>query len=72
MQPTAYPHDTFLDWVAAQVERDAERIQGICTFYQVQELATLSATQRKELTLRLRKQANEQRNHRQVVTSSRS
>ena len=27
-QPTAYPHDTFLDWVAAQVARDPEAHPG--------------------------------------------
>jgi hypothetical protein len=59
IQPTTYPDDTFLDWVAAQVERDALRIQGICTFYRVPELTKLSDIQCKELTKRLQKQARQ-------------
>ena len=68
-QPTAY-QDTFLDWVAQQVERDQERIQGICTFYQVPGLAKLSATQRTELTRRLRQQASQQRQSASAATAS--
>jgi hypothetical protein len=60
VHPTSYI-DTFLDWVCRSVDRDPERIQGICTFYQVQELAKLSSGQRQELTKRLRRQASEQR-----------
>lgn len=60
-QPTNYPNDTFLDWVAQQVERDAERIQGICTYYQVQGLEKLSTRHRNELTQRLRQQATDKR-----------
>jgi hypothetical protein len=55
-QPTAY-QDTFLDWVARKVERDPERIQGICTRYRVQNLAQLSSQQRTNLTQRLKQQA---------------
>ena len=59
-QPASY-NDTFLDWVAAQVDRDPARIQDICAFYQVAELARLSAGQREELTRRLRRQARTKR-----------
>jgi len=59
-QPTSYPHDIFLDWVARQVSRDAERIQGICTFYNVPGLAKLSTAQREELTRRLQHQATKE------------
>ena len=69
-QPTNYPNDTFLDWVAQQVERDPERVQGICTFYQVQGLALLSSKQRKELTKRLRQQASQQRQSASAATAS--
>ena len=69
-QPTNYPNDTFLDWVAQQVGRDPERIQGICTFYQVQGLAQLSGKQRKELTQRLRQQASHQRQSASAATAS--
>jgi hypothetical protein len=55
-QPTEY-QDTFLNWVAQQVQRDPERIQGICTRYGVQSLAKLSSQQRTDLTKRLRQQA---------------
>jgi hypothetical protein len=54
--PTSYA-DTFLDWVCRTVKRDPERIQGICTYYQVQQLTELSVTQRQNLTRQLRKQA---------------
>jgi hypothetical protein len=60
-QPTSYPNDTFLDWVARQVNHDPERIQGICAAYNVQRLAQLSAQQRENLTKRLRRQANGQK-----------
>jgi hypothetical protein len=59
-QPTHYADDTFLDWVAEQVARDPVRIQGICDFYQVARLAQLHASQREELTRRLRHQARQQ------------
>ncbi len=59
-QPTHYPDDTFLDWVAEQVVRDPVRIQGICDFYNVARLAQLNARQREELTRRLRHQARQQ------------
>jgi hypothetical protein len=49
--------DTFLDWVCRSVKRDPERIQGICSFYQVQQLKELSATQRQDVTRQLQKQA---------------
>jgi hypothetical protein len=58
-QLTRYPNDTFLDWVAASVGRDSERIQGICTFYGVPGLAKLSAQQRTALTKRLRQQTTQ-------------
>jgi hypothetical protein len=48
--------DTFLDWVCRSVKRDPERIQGICTFYKIQQLKELSATQRQDLTRQLQKQ----------------
>ncbi|MBA2391977.1 MAG: hypothetical protein H0V70_04450 [Ktedonobacteraceae bacterium] len=60
-QPTTHPRGSFLDWVAAQVERDPERIQGICTYYQVQTLEKLSTLQRNQLTRRLRTQASQRR-----------
>ncbi len=67
--PTSYT-DTFLDWVCRSVDRDPKRIQGICTFYQVQELAKLSSGQRQELTKRLRRQANEQQQSASARTAS--
>jgi hypothetical protein len=54
--PTSYA-DTFLDWVCRTVNRDPERIQGICSFYQIQQLKELSVTQRQNLTRQLQKQA---------------
>jgi hypothetical protein len=69
MQPTEY-QDTFLDWVATQVKRDPERIQGICTFFQVHELAKLSAKQRNDLTRRLRQQASQQRQQSQMASAT--
>ena len=44
-----------------QVERDPERIQGICDYYKVTGLAQLNENQRKALTKRLRQQASQQR-----------
>jgi hypothetical protein len=62
-QPTHYPDDTFLDWVAEQVARDPVRIQGICDFYHVARLAQINARQREELTRRLRHQARQHQAH---------
>jgi hypothetical protein len=67
--PTSYT-DTFLDWVCRSVDRDPERIQGICAFYQVQELTKLSSKQRQELTKRLRRQASEQQQSASAGTAS--
>lgn len=50
--PTAYPHDTFLDWVCHTVNRDPERLAAICRSYDVTELPQLSMTQRQDLTRR--------------------
>jgi hypothetical protein len=69
-QPTNYPNATFLDWVAATVERDAERIQGICDYYHVTGLAQLTTKQRNELTKRLRKQASGKRQSASAATTS--
>jgi hypothetical protein len=65
-QPTNYPNDTFLDWVAQAVARDGQRIQGICDFYQVQALSQLNQGQRENLTLRLKRQKE---NEQQTVTA---
>ncbi len=65
-QPTNYPNDTFLDWVAQSVARDAKRIQGICDHYRVQTLSQLNQGQRANLTQRLKLQ---QQKERQTVTT---
>lgn len=62
-QPTSYPNDTFLDWVASQVQRDPMRLQDMCDFYQIAALPQLSEAQRKDVTRRLRQQARQQRHH---------
>ncbi len=54
--PTSYA-DTFLDWVCRTVNRDPQRIQGICTYYQVPQLTQLSVVQQQQLTRQLQKQA---------------
>jgi hypothetical protein len=54
--PTSYA-DTFLDWVCRTVNRDPQRIQGICTYYQVAQLTHLSVIQQQQLTRQLQKQA---------------
>jgi hypothetical protein len=54
--PTSYA-DTFLDWVCRTVNRDPQRIQGICTYYQVAQLTQLSVIQQQQLTRQLQKQA---------------
>jgi hypothetical protein len=69
-QPTSYPNDTFLDWVAISVERDPKRVQDICDFYHIAALAQLSETQRKELTKRLRWQASQQRQQTHAASSA--
>ncbi len=58
VHPTTYPHDTFLDWVCRCVKRDSQRIAGICTYYQVQDLTHLSSEQRQRLTQQLQKQVS--------------
>jgi len=60
-QLTHYPNDTFLDWVAQAVARDAKRIQGICDHYKVQSLASLNQVQRANLTQRLKQQQQKER-----------
>ncbi len=65
-QPTKYPNDTFLDWVAQSVARDPSRIQGICDHYKVQRLSDLNQGQRANLTQRLKQQ---QEKEQQPVTA---
>src|SRR5262249_9424767 len=60
-QPTSYPDDMFLDWVAQRVMRDPHRIQGICDFYHVPSLVQLNQKQREELTQRLVRQQEKER-----------
>ncbi len=68
-QPTEYPNSGTLDWVAQQVGRDPERIQGICDYYHVANLTQLTADQRTDLTRRLRQQATHARSSKTLQTT---
>jgi hypothetical protein len=68
-QPTEYPKSVTLDWVARQVGRDPERIQGICDRYKVANLTQLTADQRTDLSRRLRQQATHARSSKTLQTT---